>query len=94
MQYKIGDQVMHTSHGSGQIVAIEEKQSSGDETRLFYAVLIERSTVWVPVDTDNALRPLVSNNAIVHCRDLLKSRPSHSMPIGGSDHSNWLSAAC
>lgn len=78
MQYKVGDYVVHASHGSGQVVAIEEKRLSGDEARLFYAVATHQSTVWVPVDSDSAsnLRPVTTKNALAHCRDLLKSRPA------------------
>jgi len=77
MQFKVGDHVMHVSHGSGQIVAIEEKRILGNESRLFYVVVINQSTVWVPVDSDSAssLRLLVSNTALTQCRVLLKSRP-------------------
>jgi len=77
MQFKIGDQVMHTSQGNGQILAIEEKQFSGGEAKLFYAVAINKGTVWVPVDSGNSpsLRLVVSNSALVNCRTLLKSRP-------------------
>jgi RNA polymerase-interacting CarD/CdnL/TRCF family regulator len=78
MQFKVGDQVMHASHGNGQIVAIEEKQLSGRESRLFYRVALSKSTVWVPADSNNAssLRLLVSNSALTHCRVLLKGRPA------------------
>ena len=78
MQFKVGDYVVHASHGSGQIVAIEEKRLSGNTSRLFYAVLINQSTVWVPADSDSAasLRPVISNSALAHCRVLLKSCPA------------------
>ncbi|MBI3242802.1 MAG: hypothetical protein HYZ49_10965 [Chloroflexi bacterium] len=78
MKFKVGDEVMHTSHGSGQIVAIEEKQLSGRESRLFYAVSINKSTIWVPADSDSdaSLRQLASNSDLTHCRVLLKSRPA------------------
>ena len=78
MQFKVGDEVMHASHGSGQIVAIEEKRLSGREPRLFYAVTINKSTVWVPADSDSAssLRQLASNSDLTHCRVLLKGRPA------------------
>jgi len=80
MQFKVGDHVVHASHGSGQIVAIVEKQLNGNDARLFYEVLTSNSRVWVPVDSDSAsnLRLLVTNSALAHCRDLLKSRP---MPL-------------
>ena len=78
MQFKVGDQVVHASHGSGQIVAIEEKRLSGRDSRLYYAVRTSKSTVWVPVDSDGAstLRLLITNSALAHCRVLLKGRPA------------------
>ncbi len=78
MQFKIGHEVMQARHGSGQIVAIEEKRLSGREPRLFYTVSINKSTVWVPADSNNAssLRLLVSNSDLTHCRMLLKGRPA------------------
>jgi RNA polymerase-interacting CarD/CdnL/TRCF family regulator len=78
MPFNVGDHVMHSSHGSGQITAIEEKPVSGGNPRLYYAVVINKSTVWVPVDSggDSNLRLLVSNSALTHYRELLKSRPT------------------
>src|SRR5574341_1446094 len=89
MQFKVGDQVVHASHGSGQIVAIEEKRLAGNEARLFYAVATSNSTVWVPVDSDGAsnLRLAVSNNALTHCRVLLKSRPT---PLNADRRQRYL----
>lgn len=77
MQFKIGDQVLHTQHGLGQVVAVEEKQFAGEGARLFYAVAIDRSTVWVPVTDEQTahLRLLVTKSALVHYRNLLRSRP-------------------
>jgi len=78
LQYKIGDRVMHASHGSGQIVAIENKQLSGRELRPYYGVSINKSIIWVPAESEGIsnLRPLVSSNDLTHYRDLLKSRPA------------------
>lgn len=77
MQFKVGDHVIHLNHGIGQIVAIEEKQFGGAEARLFYSIVIERSTVWVPVTAEAAplLRRLVSKKALADYRNLLRSRP-------------------
>jgi RNA polymerase-interacting CarD/CdnL/TRCF family regulator len=77
MQFKIGDRVMHASQGNGQILAIEEKQFSGNQAQLFYAVAIDKGTVWVPVEVGNSsrLRLMVSDSALENCRVLLKGRP-------------------
>jgi len=97
MPFKVGDEVMHAGHGSGQIVAIEEKRLSGCEPRLFYVVSINKSRVWVPVDSDSAssLRLLASNNDLTHCRALLKSRPAQlnaNWRQRGRDRTNSLQA--
>jgi len=78
MLFKVGDHVVHASHGLGQIVAIEEKRLSGDEARRFYEVVTTKSTVWVPVDTGSAsnLRLLTPKTDLARCRALLKSRPT------------------
>lgn len=94
-QFKVGDRVMHASHGSGQIVAIEEKRLSGRESRLFYVVSIDKSTVWVPVDSEGAssLRRLASNSDLTHCRLLLKGRPARlnaNWQQRGRDRTNSL----
>lgn len=78
MQFNVGDQVVHASHGSGQIVAIEEKQFSGSEPRKFYAVATHKSTVWVPIESANgsSLRLLVTGDGLSRCRTLLKGQPT------------------
>jgi len=82
MQFKVGDQVIHLNHGIGQIMAIEEKQFGGAEARLFYSIVIERSTVWVPVTAEatSQLRLLVSKKALAEYRNLLRSRPAPLNP--------------
>ncbi|MBL8045947.1 MAG: hypothetical protein JNL09_05365 [Anaerolineales bacterium] len=77
MQFKIGDYVVHAQFGIGQVVEIEEKQFAGEAARLFYAVAMERSTVWVPVTTDPSanLRSLVTRKQLPDYRNLLRSRP-------------------
>src|SRR5512134_3116063 len=78
MRFKVGDHVSHSSHGSGQIVAIEERRLSGSEAKLYYAVATDKCTVWVPVDADSpsSLRSPVSRQELAHYRTLLKSRPT------------------
>jgi RNA polymerase-interacting CarD/CdnL/TRCF family regulator len=79
MAFNVGDQVIHVSHGSGQIISIEKKQFSGGESRLFYEVATHnKSTVWVPVETSapSSLRLLISKSALSHCRQVLKSEPT------------------
>jgi len=77
MTFNVGDHVVHINHGSGEIVAIETKQFSGGESRLFYEVVTHKSTVWVPVETTapSSLRLLISKDSLSRCRTVLKSAP-------------------
>jgi RNA polymerase-interacting CarD/CdnL/TRCF family regulator len=51
MDFNIGDQVMHWTHGLGQIVGLEERTLSGTRI-LYYAVKVRDMTVWVPADDE------------------------------------------
>jgi RNA polymerase-interacting CarD/CdnL/TRCF family regulator len=79
MRFKIGDQVIHSNYGGGEIIAIEERQFDDTQAaRLFYTVAINRSTVWVPVDEDGGtpLRLRATKKLLVRCRQVLKSQPN------------------
>jgi RNA polymerase-interacting CarD/CdnL/TRCF family regulator len=49
MGFHIGDQVIHSAFGLGEITKIEEKRINGHLTN-YYVVSINNMTVWVPVD--------------------------------------------
>lgn len=52
----MGDQVIHSNFGLGEIVKIEEKKINGHLSN-YYVVSINNMTVWVPVDDEqNSLR--------------------------------------
>lgn len=76
--FKIGDTVVHPQHGVGEVVNLEEREFEPGLTRRYYEVSIPGgSTVWVPLDlTSSGLRKLAARSEIVHCRKILKSRPS------------------
>lgn len=81
MQFKVGDSVVHTAHGLGRVVRLDEKRLSGQEARLYYEVTTQKGTVWVPVETREAvraarLRPLTAKPELARYRSLLKSRPT------------------
>jgi CarD family transcriptional regulator len=77
MRFKAGDYVVHPTHGVGQIVRLEEQQLAEAEPRLYYVLVADKSTVWVPANTDPAaqLRELTPKREMARYRKLLKSSP-------------------
>jgi CarD family transcriptional regulator len=77
MRFKVGDSVVHPSHGVGRIVGLEVQTFMADHGQLFYEVSTSKSTVWVPVDAgaDGGLRRLSSKQELAHCRRLLQKSP-------------------
>lgn len=49
MDFQVGDKVVHRIYGLGEIVQIDEKEISG-HTDLYYVVLINDLSIWVPVN--------------------------------------------
>lgn len=58
MNYRIGDQVIHLTHGPGRIIAIDEKCLAG-QTRQYYVVDTGQLTLWVVIDEmgEKSIRP-------------------------------------
>ncbi len=77
MEFKAGDSVVHPTYGVGQIVRLEERQLAEDEPRLYYVIVADKSTVWVPVNADPVapLRKVTSKHEMERYRNLLKSNP-------------------
>lgn len=77
MRFKIGDLVIHLAHGLGQIVSLEEKRLFGAETRLYYEVVTQKNTVWVPVETQAAstLRSITSKSDLDLCEQVMRLKP-------------------
>jgi len=82
MRFKVGDSVVHPSHGVGRIVGLEVQKFMAAEGQLFYEITTSKSTVWVPVDAgpDGGLRRLSSKQELAHCRRLLQKPPSRLEP--------------
>jgi RNA polymerase-interacting CarD/CdnL/TRCF family regulator len=78
MPFQVGDVVVHPDHGVGHIVRLEEKRFSGKEACLYYELTIERSTIWVPVESHQALRlrKVTPKSDLARYRSVLKSRPT------------------
>ncbi len=73
---KVNDQVVHSAHGIGRVVGLVTRQF-GAEARRYYEISIERSTVWVPVDSDlpPELRLLTTQGELAHYRAILQGQP-------------------
>ncbi len=78
MPFQVGDVVVHPAHGVGHIMKLDEKRFSGKAAGLYYEIAIEKSTVWVSVESPEALRlrPLTLKNDLARYRSVLKSRPA------------------
>ena len=78
MSFQVGDLVYHPAHGVGQVMRLEERRFAREEARLYYEVLTRRNTVWVPVETYQAvgLRPVTTKRDLAGYRAVLKSRPA------------------
>lgn len=74
--YKQGDWLLHSSHGAGQIVAIERKAISGD-VKDYYRIELAEGTIWIPVDKieDENIRSLVGNEELKEAIDILRQPP-------------------
>jgi CarD family transcriptional regulator len=84
MNYKIGDPVVHCTHGLGKIIAIEEKEMAG-EIRKYYVVEVDLFNFWVPVDDVNnsSIRPPTDKAAFEALFEILRT-PGEPL----SDHQN------
>jgi RNA polymerase-interacting CarD/CdnL/TRCF family regulator len=77
VQFKVGDRVVHPTHGLGSVVKIEEREFSDKGRRMYYQVNFPKSTVWIPVRASggSGLRLVTAQNELDRYRDLLKSAP-------------------
>lgn len=80
MNYKVGDTIVHWTHGIGTVVAIDQKDIAG-VTRQYYVVDIEQFKLWVPVDEANkgSLRFPTESAQFDTLFDILRS-PGEQLP--------------
>ena len=64
MEFQIGDWVVHSTHGLGQIMAIEERTINEIQS-LYYMVKVASLTIWVPMDENLKTRLRLQ---ILQCR--------------------------
>ncbi len=77
MPFKPGDIVVHPDHGMGRIVKLAEQRFSGKEASPYYEIAIQKGTVWVAVESVEALRlrPVTLTSHLAHYRGVLQSPP-------------------
>jgi len=77
MPFKAGDSIVHPAYGVGSIVRVEEKRLVEDQPRWYYVVVVDKSTLWVPVDENNAagLRVVTPKKELDRYRAVLRGRP-------------------
>ena len=92
MTFEIGDQVVHTQHGVGQVVKMEDKEFETGVIRLYYEISMPGgSTMWAPVDMKTVgLRKPAERSEIARCRKILVARPAPLTDDARSRQSNML----
>lgn len=77
MQFKVGDFVVHSAYGLGQVVTLQKKQLSEGEARLYYEVATQKNNVWVPVDSaaTGTLRALTTKADLNRFKEVLRAKP-------------------
>ena len=72
-----GDWIVHSGHGIGQIVIIEEK-SFGKKNTTYYRIETDEITLWVPVGEEDSLRFVSPPEEFSRALEVLQ-RPSRHM---------------
>ncbi|RPI88189.1 MAG: hypothetical protein EHM41_02190 [Chloroflexi bacterium] len=82
MEYKVGDTVIHCSHGMGEIIKMDEKFIH-ERTMLCYVVRTHNLTVWVKADEQgtSSIRPPTPDKDFEKLFDILCS-PGEPLPAG------------
>jgi CarD family transcriptional regulator len=77
MPFKAGDFIVHPTYGVGNIVRVEEKRLAEDQPRWYYVIVVDKSTVWVPVDENKVavLRAVTPRKDLDRYRAVLKGQP-------------------
>ena len=75
--YLMGEWIVHSQYGVGQIKGVDVNNISGDETR-YFRVQTLNSTFWVPTEQMNndKVRPLSTSNEIKQVITILQEPPN------------------
>jgi CarD family transcriptional regulator len=78
MEFKTGDDVVHPSHGVGNIVRLEERELGASGMCWYYVLAIGTSTVWMPVPADGSttLRAVTRQQDLEQYRTVLSGQPT------------------
>lgn len=76
LAYEIGDQIVHSFYGVGEITGIVDKKLS-DKTIQYFRVETENSTYYLPIEkADNSrVRPLISEDVLQEVKLTLQTNP-------------------
>jgi CarD family transcriptional regulator len=90
MTYHLGDQVIHWSHGLGEIIQLDEKVLSGHAER-YYVVQIRDITLWVPMNEmgERSLRRLTPARDFKKLFGILAS-PGEPLSVDRFERKNQL----
>jgi RNA polymerase-interacting CarD/CdnL/TRCF family regulator len=82
MTYQIGDKVIHSTQGFGEIINIESKEVAG-VTADYYVVKTKDLLLWIPIASSNkeSLRLPTSKNRFSALMDILRS---HNLPLSNN----------
>lgn len=74
MTYAQGEWIVHPIHGTGQIMAIEEKSISSEEVT-YYRTQMENSLIWIPVTDEELIRPVSPPENFEKVLEVLQRHP-------------------
>ena len=82
MEFKVGDDVVHPSHGVGRIVGLEERELGTSGLRWYYVLVVGTSTIWLPVQANGAtvLRAVTRPQDLDQYRTTLSGQPARLNP--------------
>ena len=77
MELRVGDSVVHPIHGVGRIVTVSNKKFTEAQPRLYYQVVTDSSTVWIPAESFEkiGMRQLPPKRELELYRSVLKKAP-------------------
>lgn len=78
MEFQVGDRIVHSAHGVGEIMDIGVRKFGKRGEKKYYEVHTPQLTVWVPVDPEHAeqrLRRLTPSERLPELKKLLQSKP-------------------
>jgi len=80
MKFKIGDWVVHCTHGLGQILAMEERTINKIKAP-YYKVQVADLTIWIPIDESLKSRLRLPNDAAGFMESIaVLSEPAENLP--------------